>query len=99
MTQSASLKSFPQKDYFEHVESLNIFLQKLGYTHLLEVLQLVRCMQRTIIPYKTFQKFMAQDIGLKELVFMDESHLAGIGIPMGPRLRILHELQTLSVYV
>ena len=49
--------------------------------------------------YNTFQKFMAQDIGLKELVFMDEAHLADIGIPMGPRLRILHELQTLSVYV
>ena len=30
---------------------------------------------------------------------MDEAHMASIGIPMGPRLRILQEVQTLTANV
>lgn len=42
------------------------------------------------------QKFISNDIGVKELVLMDEAHMEGIGIPLGPRLRILQEMHTLT---
>ena len=35
--QTTSLKAFPTKDYSEHVENLNTFLHKLGYSYLIEV--------------------------------------------------------------
>ena len=37
VSQTTSLKFFPAKEYSEHVESLNAFLQRLGYSYLIEV--------------------------------------------------------------
>ena len=45
----------------------------------------------------TFQKFVSnfksEHIGMLELPYMSEDRLEKIGIPMGPRLRILQEAQ------
>jgi hypothetical protein len=39
--------------------------------------------------------FKAEEIGTLELSYMSEQRLQNLGIPLGPRLRILEEIQNL----
>ena len=39
--------------------------------------------------------FKAEEIGILELPYMTEQRLQNLGIPLGPRLRILEEIQNL----
>jgi len=45
------------------------------------------CVQQKYLPH-----FQSEHIGMLELPYMTEDRLEKIGIPMGPRLRILHEV-------
>lgn len=42
------------------------------------------------------QKFTKEQVTLNELQLMTEQHLVELGIPMGPRLAILSEIQSLE---
>ena len=41
------------------------------------------------------QKFLVHRISIAELRHMDDSHLEALGIPLGPRVRILSEVKKL----
>ena len=48
---------------------------------------------------KYSKHFEAEKIGLAELVHLNEDRLHKLGIPMGPRIRILQEAKNLSAAV
>ena len=58
-----------------------------------------------ILLQKFVSNFNAEHIGMLELPYMTEDRLEKIGIPMGPRLRILQEAQNcfqhenLNIYI
>ena len=77
---------------------MSLLLQRLGY----EVSDtLSRDVSRTshVNFQQFFQRFIplfkAEEIGILELPYMTEQRLQNLGIPLGPRLRILEEIQTL----
>lgn len=48
------------------------------------------------LPSSRVQKFSKEQVTLNELQLMTEQHLVELGIPMGPRLAILSEIQSLE---
>ena len=51
------------------------------------------CLVITLQEY--IQRFENEKIGLQELGHLNEEDLADLGLPLGPRLRILHEAKQL----
>jgi len=49
-----------------------------------------------LIDQKYAPKLESEKIGLKELVFLSEEKLQKLGIPMGPRTRIIQEINKLK---
>ncbi len=54
---------------------------------------LISCLVITLQEY--IQRFENEKIGLQELCHLNEEDLADLGLPLGPRLRILHEAKQL----
>ncbi|RWS31363.1 hypothetical protein B4U80_01378, partial [Leptotrombidium deliense] len=46
---------------------------------------------------KYCSKFESEKIGINELILMNEERLQKLGIPMGPRIRILQEASKLRL--
>lgn len=48
----------------------------------------------SLLPQKYICLFEKEDIGLQELPLMTENRLKSLGLPLGPRLRLLEEIKT-----
>ncbi|XP_028409577.1 uncharacterized protein LOC114532308 [Dendronephthya gigantea] len=87
-----SHKKLPQRsrDYDQQVRRLQKLKSFFGEEPPMVAILLQKMGYERFIPH-----FKAEEVGILELPYMTEQRLQNLGIPLGPRLRILEEIQNL----
>ncbi|CAB4044156.1 Neuron navigator 3, partial [Paramuricea clavata] len=87
-----SRQQIPQRsrDYDQRLHRLQKLKSFFGEEPPMVSLLLQKMGYERFIPH-----FKAEEIGILELPYMTEQRLQNLGIPLGPRLRILEEIQNL----